>query len=111
MIGYLNLEGELIECKHFEHLDKARELCYQLYGKDFFIRQDAEDYLLDMGYIVIRRADVFINYTNSESGEYIRLTQAQFKFLIDNADKFNAGQKGCISDIMYDLDYIEKYGK
>lgn len=52
-----------------------------------------------------------MNFINSESGEYTRPTQAQFKFLIDNADKFNAGQKGCISDIMYDLDYIEKYDK
>lgn len=108
MIGFLNPKGELLECSSWEHLDKAVELCEQLFGIDFYVRQDAEDYLLSLGYMAIRARDVYMSYKNDDTGKWIVLTDEQLKWLAENVNSFNDGQKKDINEILFDQEDIRK---
>ena len=108
MIGFLNPQGELIKCSSWEHLDKSTEICKDVYNKEFIYRQDAEDYILSVGYVAIRARDVYMSYKNETTNEWIKLTQKQLDFFATHADEFNEAQKKDICEILYYQEGIRK---
>lgn len=109
MIGFLNPQGELIKCSSWGHLDKAVEICEEIYNKYFIYRQEAEDYILSLGYVAIRARDVYMSYRNNSTNEWIKLTQKQLDFFANYAQEFNEGQKNDICEILNDQEDIRKH--
>ena len=83
-LGFLSPEGVLTECVSWGHLSKAEEICKQL-GIKTRNGVEAEQYLMNKGYIVVRAQDVYglIGYKNNED-TLIYLTPEQKKWLEDN---------------------------
>lgn len=109
MIGFLSPEGEFFECVSWGHTSKATELCEKLYNKIFHIGIDAEDYLLSLGYLVLRIKDAYMSYINGD--KWIVLSDKQIAWLTDNADCFNDGQKKDLNEILNDQEGIRKRHK
>jgi hypothetical protein len=114
MIGFLTQEGKFIKCESWEHLDKAQEICENRYNKVILNRQEAEDYLLSLGYMVFRARDVYMSYWDSEKN-FRHLSEQQLKWLTDNNDEFNDMQKEDLNDILLDQnnhkEIVERYWK
>lgn len=109
LIGFISPEGDFYECASWEHTSKATTLCEKLYNKEFYIRQDAEDYLLSLGYLVLRARDAYMSYLNGD--KWIVLSDKQIAWLTDKADNFNDGQKKDLNDILHDQEDIRKRHK
>jgi hypothetical protein len=107
LVGFVTPKGEFIECAPWEHLDKAQELCKDRYSQDFCNRQNAEDYLLSLGFLVIRARDAYMSYRNINK-EPIMLTNEQLEWIGSNAENFNEGQKKDINEILHDQDLMRK---
>lgn len=107
LIGFLSPEGNFYECSSWEHTSKAAELCEELYSKTFHIGQIAEDYLLSLGYMVLRVRDAYMAYLDKDK-KWIVLSGKQIEWLTTNADSFNEGQKKDINEILFDQERIRK---
>lgn len=108
LIGFLSPEGDFMECSSWEHRDKAIEICRDKYHKEYFVGQDAEDYLLSLGYLVLRAKDAYMSYLNEENGKWIILTDKQISWAIEHANLFNEGQKKDMNEILFDQEDIRK---
>jgi len=107
MIGYLTPEAEFIECEHYGHLDLALEITETKYEKQFMNRIDAENFLLNIGVLVLRARDAYMNYWNEDKIS-ILLTDEQIKWIADNIEGLNPMQKKDLSEILEDQDDLRK---
>lgn len=107
MIGFLSPEGEYIECTSWEHTSKAHEICVEKFGESFSNGVSAEDYLLSLGYLVIRARDAYMTYWNKDQ-KAILLTDIQISWLTSNAERFNEWQKKDMNEILFDQEDLRK---
>lgn len=106
MIGYLDTDGKLHRCESFEHLDLAWDIVVDQMNHPAINRLNAEDYLMELGWIAIRAHDVFsrigcIKDTSSE--EKYHLTQPQKDFFYKLYDSASAELRESI-DELFDMD-------
>lgn len=106
MIGFLSPEGKFIECCSWGHTDKAKEICEEKYNKEFTIGLEAEDYLLSLGYLVLRARDAYMSYLND--CKWIVLTDEQINWLTENIETLNENQKKDLNEILNDQEDIRK---
>ena len=97
--GYLTPEGILEECDSYEHCDKAREICESL-GQKFLTGVQAENYLLDKGYVVVRTRDVYARLGYVHGDTFQHLTDAQRKWFEDNYDSFLPVKQRAVDELM-----------
>ena len=107
MIGFLSPNGEFYNCEPWCHLDTAAVICSQFYGKIFPFRDEAENYLLQKGYLELRQKDSFMSMFD-EKGESIFLSKKQIKFLTDNVQKLSVKQKADLSELLLEQDIRRK---
>lgn len=82
--GFLSPEAVLYECASYDHLSTAIKICEGL-GKVCYNGIEAEDYLMDLGWVVVRARDVYgrIGYPRLDNGQKIvRLTDVQKAWLV-----------------------------
>lgn len=107
MVGFLSPEGEYIKCASWEHTSKAHEICVEKFGESFFNGLSAEDYLLSLGYLVIRARDTYMTYWDKDH-KAILLTDKQLSWLTENAEQFNEEQKKDMNEILFDQEDLRK---
>ena len=110
IIGFLSPKGEIIKCCSWGHSSKAEEICKKAYEKEFAFGLAAEDYLLSLGYLVLRARDAYMSNRN-EDGEWILLKVEQLNWLEENSSKLNAQQKKDVSDILLDQELLRHRAK
>lgn len=113
-LGYLSPEGDFYECFTFGHLDLAKTIVNNLkyaYGEsvELLTSIEAESYLLDLGWVCIRRNDIgHINFCSKKYQEYFNskkpliniLSDRQLKFLNDIKDWNNLDQLDSATNVM-----------
>ena len=67
-LGYLSPDGKFYTCNYWEHMSLAVRICHEITGTEFYSGFKAEQYLLDIGYLVIRSRN--IGYNSICSKEY-----------------------------------------
>lgn len=105
-IGFLKPDGTLIACEHYEHTSKAFDICMEL---DIPCKSeiDAEDKLLDIGYVEIRARDVVHRigfYKQDKDGNVLdevrHLTQDQRNYLTEHYEEYNTDLKKSVDELM-----------
>lgn len=107
MIGFLSPDGEFYNCEPWCHLDAAKVICSQVYNKRFPFKDEAENYLLQKGYLELRQKDSFMAIFDTK-GEFIFLSKKQIKFLTDNVQKLSVKQKADLSELLLEQDTKRK---
>lgn len=82
MIGYLSPEGKFYECKSYEHLDLAVEICEDVYSHFEPNRIACEEYLIANNWIVIRARDVFNNQEGFITSKQLEFINSYFDELV-----------------------------
>ena len=107
MIGFLSPNGKFYSCEPWCHLDAAETICDQVYNKYFPFRDEAENYLLQKGYLELRQKDSFMSMFDAK-GKPIFLSKKQIKFLTDNAENLSVKQKADLSKLLLEQDIRRK---
>ena len=88
IIGYLAPDGKFTACFTYNHTDCAMKICNDL-GVYFQSFTQAEDYLLDSGYICFRARDVLYHtFASDEYKKYCNISQEFVVNLLTDAQKF-----------------------
>ena len=112
-IGFLKPNGELIVCEHYEHTSKAFDICMEL---DIPCRNgiDAEDKLLDLGYVEVRARDVIHRigfYKEDKDGNLLdeirHLTEEQRAYLTEHYEEYNDNLRESVDELMDKYDAYE----
>ena len=105
-IGYLAPDGTLFECESWEHLDLAERMVEKLTDRPFANRLQAEDYLLDHGFVAVRARDVYarLGYVNDDN-KFHHLTEEQRQWLTDHYDEFVTEKQREVDKL---LDFYDK---
>ncbi len=105
-IGFLKPDGTLIACEHYEHTSKAFDICSEL-NIPCMSGIDAEDKLLDLGYVEIRARDVIHRigfYKEDEDGNLLdevrHLTEEQRAYLTEHYEKYNDNLRESVDELM-----------
>ncbi len=93
MNGFLDTEGNLHECEYWEHLDKAFTIVKNM-GVFVANKLEAEEYLLKLGWIVIRTKNVYGLY---------HITQKQ-KSWLNKAYEYMTDECRESVDMLFDMD-------
>ena len=105
-IGFLKPDGTLIACEHYEHTSKAFDICMEL---DIPCRNgiDAEDKLLDLGYVGVRARDVIHRigvHKQDKNGkildEVTHLTEGQRAYLTKHYEEYNDNLRESVDELM-----------
>lgn len=107
LIGILDTDGILHECRPYEHLELAWDIVVNDMGNPEFVTNTlgAEIYLQKLGWIVIGScgADSFIGYfkdlDNPNSEERIHLTKAQKVWLEEHYEYMSPKTRLTVDDI------------
>lgn len=78
-IGYLDTEGKLHGCERWGHLDLAWDIVVDQIKHPVANRLNAEDYLMELGWIAVRTHDVFSRIgciKDTTSGEKVSSNKA-----------------------------------
>lgn len=111
--GFLKPDGTLIVCEHYEHTSKAFDICMEL---DIPCRfgTDAEDKLLDLGYVEVRARDVIHHigfYKEDKDGnlldEILHLTEEQRAYLTEHYEEYNDNLRESVDKLMDKYDAYE----
>lgn len=112
-IGFLKPDGTLIACEHYEHLSKARDICMDL-DIPFKSGIDAEDKLLDLGYVGIRARDVIHRigvHKRDKDGNVLdevnHLTEDQRSYLTEHYEEYNTDLMESVDELMDKYDAYE----
>ena len=99
-IGILPPDGQLIPCNSYEHLDIAYELVEKM-QHPVANRLEAEFYLQQLGYIIVRSRDVYglIGYLDDHD-HIICMTTSQKRWLEENYDSFPTDKQKSVDDIL-----------
>lgn len=107
--GYLTPQGILLECESYEHLEKAKEAVEGITNTSWIKSGlEAENYLLDLGYIVVRARDAYANlgYGHSKDPDkFLHLTAEQKKWLENNYEDFNLDLREAVDKL---IDFYDK---
>ena len=107
-IGILAPDGTLTPCNSYEHLSLASEMVENMEDAPVDVKCsgiDAEQYLQQLGYVIVRARDVYglIGYYKlweSESTEQrLHLTDEQEKWLLDNYEKFPDAKRESVDEL------------
>ena len=105
-IGFLKPDGTLIACEHYEHTSTALDICLDL---NIPCRSgiDAEDKLLDLGYVEVRARDVIHRigvYKEDKDGNLLdeirHLTEEQRVYLTEHYEEYNDDLRGFVDELM-----------
>ena len=112
-IGYLSPEGELHECEPWEHLDKATEIAESLTHRTPLTRLDAEQYLLNLGYLVVASRSVYGNtgfpqwvcddtgkLSDKPTGRILSVTKKQRDWLETNYEEMNTEKQRSVDRLL-----------
>ncbi len=110
-IGLLDPDGTLHECESWEHLDTAYEIVEQMAdapAKARMNRLEAESYLQNLGWVIVRARDVYgmIGYLG-ENDKVIHLSEEQKKWLTDNYEFFPTDKQASVDDLLDNRDRWE----
>ena len=106
-IGYLTPKGELIECESYGHMDLALDLIEEMADAPAKSRTngfEAEVYLQELGYIVMRARDCygFIgHYLYPRSETRIHMTKEQREWLLEHYEEFNEAKRKSVDELFY----------
>ena len=106
-IGYLTPKGELIECESYEHMDLALDLVREMAdapAKSKTNGFEAEIYLQELGYIVIRARDCYGligHHINPHSETRVHMTKEQKEWLLNHYEEFNDEKRKCVDELFY----------
>lgn len=112
-IGFLKLNGTLIPCESYEHTSKAFDICSVL---NIPCRSgiDAEDKLLDLGYVEVRARDVIhrigVHKEDKDgnlSDEIRHLTEEQRAYLTEHYEEYNDDLRESVDELMDKYDAYE----
>ena len=104
--GFLKPDGTLIPCESFEHTSKAFDICLAL---NIPCRSgiDAEDKLLDLGYVEVRAWDVIHRigvYKEDKDGNLLdeirHLTEEQRAYLTKHYEEYNNDLRESVDELM-----------
>lgn len=111
--GFLKPDGTLVPCESFEHTIKAFDICLAL---NIPCRSgiDAEDKLLDLGYVEVRARDVIHRigfYKEDKDGnlleELLHLTEEQRAYLTEHYEEYNDDLRKSVDELMDRYDAYE----
>ena len=111
--GFLKPDGTLIPCESFEHTSKALDICWAI---NIPCRSgiDAEDKLLDLGYVEVRARDVIHRigfYKEDKDGnlleELLHLTEEQRAYLTEHYEEYNDDLRESVDELMDRYDAYE----
>lgn len=112
-IGFLKPDGTLIACEHYEHTSKAFDICMES-GIPCKSGIDAEDKLLNLGYVEIRARDVIHRigfYKRDKDGNVLdevrHLTQDQRNYLTEHYEEYNTALMESVDELMDEYDAYE----
>ena len=99
-IGFLAPTGILYPCSSWEHMHKAIEICATL-GNFFRRGTDAEDYLMKLGWVVVRAQDVYalIGSRHPETKKRIHLTKEQKEWLLSHYESMSTTKRSWVDQI------------
>ena len=99
-VGILAPDGKLIPCESYDHLNIANKLVKEM-EHPVNNKLEAEEYLQQLGYVVIRARDVYglIGYLD-DNDHLICLTNAQKRWLEENYDNFPIEKQRSIDDLL-----------
>ena len=99
-VGILAPDGKLIPCESYDHLNIADKLVKEM-EHPVNNKLEAEEYLQQLGYIVVRARDVYglIGYLD-DNDQLICLTNAQKRWLEENYDNFPIEKQRSIDDLL-----------
>ena len=105
-IGFLAPNGDFIECESWEHMSFALDLVEKMKDapdKAKFNGLTAEEYLQELGYIVVRASDVYglMGRIVDDRGHRLHMTDIQIKWLEDNYDYFPKDKQESVDDLFY----------
>ena len=112
-MGFLKPDGTLIPCESYEHTSKAFDICMEL---DIPCRSgvDAEDKLLNLGYVEIRARDVIhrIGFYKQDKDENLldevwHLTEEQRAYLTEHYEEYNDELRETVDELMDKYDAYE----
>lgn len=111
--GFLKPDGTLIPCESYEHTSKAFDICEEL-GIPCRSGIDAEDKLLDLGYVAIRARDVIHRigvHKQDKDGnvldEVSHLTEDQRNYLTEHYEEYNTDLMESVDKLMDVYDAYE----
>jgi hypothetical protein len=111
--GFLKPDGTLISCESYEHTSKALDICMEL---DIPCKSgiDAEDKLLDLGYVEIRARDVIHRigvFKEDKDGNLLdeirHLTEEQRTYLTEHYEEYNDSLRKSVDELMDKYDTYE----
>ena len=112
-IGFLRPDGTLIPCEHYEHTNKAFDICKEL-NIPYRSGIDAENKLLDLGYVEIRARDVIHRigfYKEDKDGNVLdevrHLTEEQRNYLTGHYEEYNTALMKSVDELMDIYDAYE----
>ena len=107
MNGFLDTEGKLHPCEHYEHLDLAFDIVEEM-GVIVHNRLEAEEYLQKLGWVCVRTNDVygligcFKDIENGKEERY-HLTKEQREWFNNNYENMTMACRESV-DVMFDWD-------
>lgn len=111
--GFLKPDGTLIPCESYEHTSKAFDICWAL---NIPCRSgiDAEDKLLDLGYVEVRARDVIHRigvHKEDKDGNLLdevrHLTEEQRAYLTEHYEEYNDDLRKSVDELMDKYDAYE----
>jgi hypothetical protein len=105
MIGYLSPEARFYECESWGHVSKANEIYEEIYGEHCY--GSAENQLLQLGYLVLRARDAYMNY-RTDDGKWIVLADRQIDWIQNHLEALNDAVKHDLGEILCDQEKMKK---
>jgi len=105
--GFLSPEAVLYACTAYDHLNTAMEICEKL-GRKFYNGVEAEDYLMDAGWVVVRARDIYgrIGYPQlSDEHKLVYLTDEQVSWLAEHYAEWPQDKQQSVD---YILDHLNR---
>lgn len=97
MVGYLSPTGNFFKCEPWGHTELASRLVFEVFGENL-LGLDAEDFLLDEGFLAIKTRDAFFRW---HRGGMLRIpSEPQLRFLRQTRNSFNESVRKEIDEIL-----------
>ncbi|MGF7011957.1 hypothetical protein M2146_002511 [Lachnospiraceae bacterium PF1-22] len=99
--GFLSPKGKFIKCEPHDHLYIARKLVSKVYRVKVQRSSDAEEYLLQLGYVIYSARGVRKSWMSNDGSGKILLTDVQKTFVINNiCNANNKDQEDSIMELL-----------
>ena len=103
LCGFLSPDGIYYYCEPFDHMNKAKEICKELYNLDLISSLDAENYLLNNSFVAFYSRSVgFLAFGNL--GTHSKETKKVIRLLSDKQIEFlEEALKYCYIEEKYNM--------